>query len=310
MAYLYSDILKKLVRISLAFFIASVPWARCTSIPEFGKSAFAAEEKPQREKIIDNSDSQSSDAQKIDPGADSLLKEMSDFLGSRYRYTFKADIMFDEVLGSGRKLQRSAAEKVFIQKPNKVYIEYIGDLRGEKFWYADNSATILDLQNGTYSKTAVAGSIDGAFDELLTRYAYSLPFTELLFVNPYKTITENVEAGQYIGSSVVFGVTCNHLALVDKNVDWQIWIEDGQRKVPRKIAITYKKIPGSPQFIAVLKDWVFDQPFSRFVFEPDIPKYGRETKMSRTPARLEESVGSIRGSRENPQTDKIRESIP
>jgi hypothetical protein len=98
-------------------------------------------------------------------------------------------------------------------------------------------------------------------------------------------------------------VPCNHLAFVDKNVDWQIWIEDGQRKVPRKIVLTYKKIPGSPQFIAILKDWIFDQPFSHFLFKPDIPKYARETEMSKTPNSVENNLGSIRGSVGNSKTD-------
>jgi hypothetical protein len=297
------NVWKKSLQISLALFMVSVCIGNYPANVAFKKNAFASDNKPQGDNIIEDSVSTSSDIHKIDPKADSLLKEMSDFLGTKYKYSFKAEIMFDDVIDSGRKLQRSGSEKVFVQKTNKVYIEYISDVGGQKFWYDDSNVTILDLPRSLYSKIVVPNSIDQAFDELLKRYDYSTPFSELLFVNPYKILTENVEAGYYIGSSIVFGVPCNHLGLVDRNVDWQIWIEDGQRKIPRKIVITYKKIPGSPQFIAILKDWIFDQPFSHFLFKPDIPKYARETEMSKTPNNLESDLGSIRGSVRNSQTD-------
>ncbi|HEX9666477.1 MAG TPA: DUF2092 domain-containing protein [Thermodesulfobacteriota bacterium] len=297
------NVWKKSLQISLALFMVSVCIGNYPANVAFKKNAFASDNKPQGDNIIEDSVSTSSDIHKIDPKADSLLKEMSDFLGTKYKYSFKAEIMFDDIIDSGRKLQRSASEKVFVQKTNKVYIEYISDVGGQKFWYDDSNVTILDLPRSLYSKIVVPTSIDQAFDELLKRYDYSTPFSELLFVNPYKILTENVEAGYYIGSSIVFGVPCNHLGLVDRNVDWQIWIEDGQRKIPRKLVITYKKIPGSPQFIAILKDWIFDQPFSHFLFKPDIPKYARETEMSKTPNNLESDLGSIRGSVRNSQTD-------
>ncbi len=297
------NIWKRLLQISLAFFIATVCFGNYPAIIAFNKNAIASDNQPESDYIIEDSVSTSSQIDKIDPKADSLLKEMSDFLGSKYKYTFKADIMYDEILDSGTKLQRSASEKVFVQKPNKVYIEYISDVSGQKFWYHDSNVTILDLPRGVYSKIVVADSIDPAFEGLLKQYNYSLPFSELLFVNPYKILSKNVEAGYYIGSSVIFGVPCNHLAFVDKNVDWQIWIEDGQLKVPRKIVLTYKKVPGSPQFIAILKDWIFDQPFSHFLFKPDIPKYAKETDMSKTPNSLDSNLGRIRGSVGNSQTN-------
>jgi len=297
------NIWKRLPQISLTLFIVIVCFGNDPGIFALNKNTLASDNKPESNHKIEDPASTSSHTDKIDPRADSLLKEMSDFLGSKYKYTFKADIMFDEILDSGRKLQRSASEKVFVQKPNKVYIEYISDVGGQKFWYDDTNVIILDLPGSVYSTIVVPNSIDRAFDQLLKRYNFSLPFSELLFVNPYKILSQSVEAGYYIGSSVVFGVPCNHLAFVDKNVDWQIWIEDGQRKVPRKIVLTYKKIPGSPQFIAILKDWIFDQPFSHFLFKPDIPKYARETEMSKTPNSVENNLGSIRGSVGNSKTD-------
>ncbi|HVY55299.1 MAG TPA: hypothetical protein VHC46_06040, partial [Thermodesulfobacteriota bacterium] len=42
---------------------------------------------------------------KIDPKAASILQEMSYYLGSKYEYTYKAEMMFDDVLESKQKIQ-------------------------------------------------------------------------------------------------------------------------------------------------------------------------------------------------------------
>ncbi len=48
-----------------------------------------------------------------------------------------------------------------------------------------------------------------------------------------------------------------HLAFVQDEIDWQIWIQAGPRPVPRKLVITYKNEPGSPQYVARLFGWDF-----------------------------------------------------
>jgi hypothetical protein len=50
-------------------------------------------------------------------------------------------------------------------------------------------------------------------------------------------------------------VRSDHLAFRNAEVDWQIWIQQGDRPVPRKLVVTSKRMPGSPQFVTVLSDW-------------------------------------------------------
>ena len=38
-------------------------------------------------------------------------------------------------------------------------------------------------------------------------------------------------------------------------MDWQIWIEKGDRPLPRKMVINYKSEPQSPQYMATLSAW-------------------------------------------------------
>lgn len=285
---------KNLLLISFVISILGFTYNYPNSKIELGKKVYAADSKSHKVKISKKSDSKSTGETKIDPRTDSLLKEMAYYIGSKNNYTFKAEIMYDDILDSGRKLQISASEKVFLEKPNKVFIEYNSDNSATKLLYNDNNLTLLDLTTNLYSKIIAPGTNDKTFDQLLNVYGYAPPLSDLFYLFPYRKMIENVEASSYIGSSVVFGVRCHHLAFEEKNKDWQIWLEDGKRRIPRKIVITYKKVPGSPQFIAIVKDWILNEPFSKLLFKSDLIKNARESETNMLINKSGNNLGIIR----------------
>ena len=71
----------------------------------------------------------------------------------------------------------------------------------------------------------------------------------------YNILMENVNSGFYVGISIVDGVNCHHLAYRDDEVDWQIWIEDGDKPLPKKFVITTKWLTGAPQYTVSVKSW-------------------------------------------------------
>jgi hypothetical protein len=38
-------------------------------------------------------------------------------------------------------------------------------------------------------------------------------------------------------------------------VDFQVWVADGDKPLPQRVVITYKKDKGQPQFRALFSDW-------------------------------------------------------
>src|SRR5579871_1532941 len=67
--------------------------------------------------------------------AETLVKQMSAYIGSAQEFTFHADITFDHVLPSGQKLQFSAIEDVALQREGRLYVEWSSDLGDRQFWY-------------------------------------------------------------------------------------------------------------------------------------------------------------------------------
>jgi hypothetical protein len=50
-------------------------------------------------------------------------------------------------------------------------------------------------------------------------------------------------------------VKCTHLAFRGSEVDWQIWIEDGDKPLARKFILTSKKVAGVPEFTVLIRSW-------------------------------------------------------
>lgn len=193
----------------------------------------------------------------IAPQVERMLRDMSDYLKAAPQLSFHAEIAYDDLLPTGQKLQLAAAYDVALRRPDRVYTEYWGDAGGRRLWYDGKTITLYDPVLSVYASEPAKPTIDATLDHLIKVLGFTPPLSDLMTSDPGATLRQNLLFGFYVGATEVEGVRCHHLAFVEQNIDWQIWIEDGTQWVPRKLVITYKTIPGAPQFAAVLSDWDF-----------------------------------------------------
>ena len=73
--------------------------------------------------------------------------------------------------------------------------------------------------------------------------------------NVYEQLMPQVIDAKDLGSGVVGGVECDHLALRTKDVDWQIWIAQGDRPHPCRNVITSTHVAGTPQYTVDIRAW-------------------------------------------------------
>jgi hypothetical protein len=201
---------------------------------------------------------------------DKILQAMGDYLKTAKQFSFHAEITFDDIMPSGQKIQYSASNDIAVRRPDGVYAESQSDLGNMRFWYDGKNMTLMDVSLNVYAKVPVPSKIDDALDHLMDKYGFSPPLVDFIYHNAYNTLIENVEFGFYVGLHNINGIRCHHLAFVQKDIDWQIWIEDGKQMVPKKLTITYKNVPESPQFTAVLSEWDLDARLPDLLFNADL----------------------------------------
>ncbi len=206
-------------------------------------------------------------ASDIEAQADRILRQMSEYLRTAGEFTFHADIAYDSVLTDGEKIQYGSTSDIAVRRPNRLHVETRGDERQRRIFYDGHTMTLYDVAASVYAVTEVPAEIDKAVDFIFEKYGFSVPIADLVYADPYATLTEMVQSGSLIGRHAVDGVPTYHLAFSQENIDWQIWIEDGPRPVPRKLVITYKNESGSPQYIARLSGWDFQPRLSDHYFQ-------------------------------------------
>jgi hypothetical protein len=73
--------------------------------------------------------------------------------------------------------------------------------------------------------------------------------------NIYDQLMPEVVDAKDLGSGVIDGVECDHLAFRTKEVDWQMWIAQGSRPYPCRYVITSTQISGTPQYSVDVGAW-------------------------------------------------------
>lgn len=209
-------------------------------------------------------------AAKIDPKAQEYLKGMSAYLAGLQTYSFHVEEFFDEVQEDGQKIQLSNQRQLSVKRPDKVFVESEGDTSNSKFYYNGKTVTIFDPARKTYAMEKVGGTIDKMLDELHDRFDVHQPMADFLFSDPYSVLTEHTRTGAYVGLHYIGKLKCHHLAFRQRLVDWQIWIDTGEKPLPRKLVITFKRQVNEPQFTAFFYRWQVNPTVadSTFEFQP------------------------------------------
>ena len=208
----------------------------------------------------------------VQPKADEILRQMSKYLAGAKQFSFQADDMIDELLDSGQKIQFSSTRRIAVRRPDRVSADIVGDLVNERVRYDGSTLTVLDIQQNVHGSIQVPDNIDETLDYIAQRFGITMPLADLLFSDPYKAVIGGVRFGQYVGLYDVQGAKCHHLAFRQEGLDWQIWIENGARPLPRKLVITYKATPGQPQYIAFLGKWNLSAQLPDTTFTLEIPE--------------------------------------
>jgi hypothetical protein len=206
----------------------------------------------------------------IDPQADRLLRQMTDYLASLKSFKVRNSSVDEVVTAEGQKIQFVSASDVAVERPNRLRSEQVGAENGLAFWYDGRSMTLACKTNNTYATAPAPATLDDTIDKARKQFQIEAPGADLLYSRPYDILTEQVKSGRVIGRETVDGVPVNHLAFLGDDVDWQIWIKEGAEPLPLRFVITSKTVKGAPEFVVQLTEW---QPHARadattFAFKP------------------------------------------
>jgi len=208
----------------------------------------------------------------IDPEAETVLRQLSEHGKQMKSGIFRLTDTIDDVQGDGQKIQFAHVRTITVVRPNQLKVETTGDLTSRILWKDGKTLTVLDRNKNVYAQIPDPGTIEQAIDLLQEKYNMSLPAADLLSGDLYQSMTVGCEAIDYVGIGYVGDEKCHHLAFTRSNIDWQMWISLGDKPAMRKMVITYKQMPGEPQYTMQLLKIEDDSKIPEAVFACEIPK--------------------------------------
>jgi len=191
----------------------------------------------------------------IEVKADELLRQMSEYLNTLGQFSLHTENSVDTLLATGQKVQLGRAVDVFVRRPDRFRANIKGDIFDQELYYDGKSITLFGKKVNYYATIEAPTTIGAAMDYAEESFGLVAPLADLMYKNSYDILIEDVQAGFYVGSSTVLGVECHHLAFRAEETDWQVWIEAGERPLPKKFVITSKWVAGAPQFTGLLTKW-------------------------------------------------------
>lgn len=187
--------------------------------------------------------------------AKALFKAMSDYLSAQKELSFNYDANLEIVTADMMKVGFASSGTVALARPDKIRLTRTGGFADVEMAYDGKMLNVLGKKLNVFTSAETQGSIDELIDTLRFDYGAEAPAADLLSSNPYEAMTSNVTSAMDLGTGVIGGQVCDHLAFRTPEVDWQIWIAQGDRPYPCRLEITSKLTAMAPSYRVDVSDW-------------------------------------------------------
>lgn len=189
-----------------------------------------------------------------DPEAMSALRRMGVYLRTLQTFRISSETTIDERLASGQKVMIDGSSELTVHQPNRLHLsrKVDEDSINQEFFFNGKTFTAFGDKNGFYASFDAPDTIRKLLDVAANRYGIDIPLSDLFRWGTDADAEAKILEASYIGSTEVNHIPCHHYAFRNADVDWQLWIEKGDKPLPRKFAITTTQEEGQPRFVSTM----------------------------------------------------------
>jgi hypothetical protein len=188
--------------------------------------------------------------------ARAILMRMADFLAGAQRFSVSVRGGYDAVQNSGQKIEFGEMRKVTLSRPDRLRVEgERSDGAKTLTVFTGKEIVLIDAASNVYATAPQPGGLDATIVHFVRDLGMRLPLAMLLVSQLPAELKDRVRSVDYVEKTSIHGVVSHHLAARTDAVDFQVWVADGDKPLPQRVVITYRKAKGEPQFWAQFSDW-------------------------------------------------------
>jgi len=196
------------------------------------------------------------------------IDAMSRYLASQASLSFNFDTGLDVVTADDQKLAIASSGSVALQRPDKLHVLRHGGFATIETSFDGKTLSVLNKDARAYAQAEGPGSIDALVKYLHDDLGRPVPGADLLLSDPAAVLMDGATDVKDLGTGVIGGVECDHFAVRTAEVDWQIWIAQGDAPYPCRYVITNKAVAGWPEYRLDVTDWGKGAAPADFAFVP------------------------------------------
>ena len=217
----------------------------------------------------------------IDSKATNALRSMGAYLRTLKSFGVDVKGARDEVMKDGQKILISGTVKYLVRTPDRLRAEINTDRKQRTIYYNGKTLTLYAPRMHYYATVNAPPTNEQLLDTLRAKYDVELPIADLFLWGTPRDGIKDLTQARYIGPSSVDGIQTDQYAFRQEGTDWQIWIEQGSRPLPRRLVITSVDKPEAPQYFATMMwDLTAKTDDSEFAFVP--PKDAKQIPWKET----------------------------
>ena len=154
--------------------------------------------------------------------AKDIFKAMSDYLAAQTAFSFDYDSTLEVVTTDDQKLGLASSGSAAVERPDKLHATRAGGFASVEAAFDGQTLIFFNKDANLYAEAQVPGSLDHLIDELRDTYHRPLPAADLLLSNVAEALMPLITDTKDLGSGVIGGMECDHLAFRTEEVDWEI----------------------------------------------------------------------------------------
>ena len=191
----------------------------------------------------------------VDADADQLLRRSMSYLAGLKQFGLESQTSIEVVLLTGQKIQFDNEISAVVQRPNKFYAARQGETVDQQFFYDGATLTLADGIADYHATVDAPDTLEAMLDFARESLDIVAPAGDLIYSTNYEILMQGVQSGFVVGPAVIAGAVCDHLAFSAPGTDFQIWIQRGDKPLPRKFVITSRDVVNAPQFTVLIENW-------------------------------------------------------